>query len=179
MKEKRLNRYVENLEKLENWRNKFTKKQIYMITAIIEILIAILVIYSIVAGPNQNEPAEAIMYGVIVGVVIAVYILCFVFDLDGRDSKERQEKIESNIPEKFHLKTNEFVEVLSCPADIDHPAVKENVEILKELGVKFYAKLTGNGEIVVIKKDSSGKKIGKTDEISNLIYFELNYKPKE
>lgn len=176
MEEKRVERRIKRMEKLQRFRNKFSDKQVHTITAILSLIWIVRMIF---------VPIE-IMYRVVLMLVgptvIWLLIEFFIFDMDERESEKEEKELSNTLPEKFHLKKNEFVEVLLSPYTDGIPgqAMKEAVEDLRELGVKYYAKINeDHTEITLIKKDKNENEIGKPQKISNFRYFNSNYKPKE
>lgn len=165
-------------KKLEQFRDRFSSKQVHIMTAILEVVWIISMIFL-----HRNLLIEEIVTIILLGgAFIAIIMYLCIFDLDGKASKERWKQITNHVPKKFHLKTNEFVEVLLSPYDnkSQSTAMQEAVEDLRELGVRYYAKINqDNTKIVLIKKNGDGQKVGKTKIIENFVYFDANYVPKE
>lgn len=172
------NRFFNYQKKLENFRNKFSKKQIHTIT-IIFILMWLLMVLYFPKIPNSYFPFPKTFLFFAGVLFIYVIVEIVLFDLDGRDVKELEEEIALIVPEEFHLVKGEFVEVLLSPHLFHYNiAINLGIETLNELDVKFYAKLTEEQKITIIKKDKDNNIIGKPLEISNFTFFENNFKPK-
>ncbi len=169
---------INGKKRLEQFRNKFSNKQIHILTAILEavwIIIMLLLLRKLLAV----EIVIIIMLG---GIIIAMIMYIFVFDLDGRATKKMWKEVSDKVPEKFHLKSDEFVEVLLSPHNklIKNREIREAIVDLRELGVKYYAKINqDNNKIVLIKRDKEGRKVGKTKIIEDFVYFNYNYSPKK
>lgn len=165
-------------EKLEQFRNKFSNKQIHIMTAILEVLWIIIMVLAL----RKLLAVEIITIVLLGGVFIAMIMYIFLFDLDGRAVKKKRQEIASSVPKKFHLKPNEFVEVLLSPHNgiMKSQEIREAIVDLRELGVKYYAKINPeNTQIILIKKKKDGQKVGKTKIIEDFVYFNYNYRPKE
>lgn len=78
---------INGKKRLEQFRNKFSNKQIHILTAILEavwIIIMLLLLRKLLAV----EIVIIIMLG---GIIIAMIMYIFVFDLDGRATKKNVE----------------------------------------------------------------------------------------
>lgn len=175
MREEKKKRLVKRQRKLEKFRSKFSAKQIHIITAILEIIIIVVAVkLNMLDGYNWFY----IVMTIVLGLFMFFIVEDVVFDIDGRQIKEADQEIISKILKKYHLVRNEFVEVMVYPSK-DSQIINDLIGTLEELDVKFYAKLTENDSIIIVKKDKEGQMIGDAEEIFNLTYFDSTYGPKD
>lgn len=181
MKREKKGRFLKFKTKLENFQKNATKKQIQAITIISEIVYLCFIgkiIYDIRLSKSEELPGIILM-AMFSSIAVIILIEEGLFKINKKEREERDKKMIAEVSEKFHLKTNEFKEIVFCPKDTEEDSTMfDIIQTLMELDVKFYAKLTEKS-IVIIKKDKNGEVIGKPIEIADFEKFDNNYKPKE
>lgn len=112
------------------------------------------------------------------GIILCGILVIFVFNLDGREQKEKKKEILKEITEQYKWDSDGFSEIQICPSNIENlQYVKILINTLNESDCKFYIRIAKDNEIELVKKNGEGKLIGNPVTINDLIEFKRNTKP--